>query len=127
MEKYTTANESIKIKNCYNSIVKQISKVNKNFKYSEVQKGKDKKYFGSSIYWLTNAKVVLKADNLEEPRITIEFHIEVKNSKRVTSKSLNEFMKKFKCPYAYRVSMKNFGYENNIKSISLYAVGCIKK
>ena len=206
MEKYTTANETIKVKSCYNSIVKQLSKVNKNFKYSEVKKGKDKKYFGSSIYWLTNAKVVLKADNMEVPSVPLEFHkdesnfriymsdhgmlrsmaripieniinveyvddligvlaenyvaceftnndiplyfwkgknqyeieflieennsvipVEVKNAKRVTSKSLNEFMKKYKCPYAYRISMKNFGYENNIKSVPLYAAGWIKE
>ena len=205
MEKYTTANESIKIKNCYNSIAKQLSKINKNFKYSEVKKGKDKKYFGNSIYWLINAQVVLKADSMETPRVPLEYHkdennfrlymgdhgmlrsmakvpieniinveyvddligilaenyvacefinkeiplyfwrgtsqyeieflieennnvipIEVKNSKRVTSKSLNEFMEKYKCPYAYRISMKNFGYENNIKSVPLYAVGCIR-
>ncbi len=205
MEKYTTANESIKIKNCYNSIPKQLGKENKNFKYSEVQKGKDKKYFGNSIHWLINSNVVLKADNIETPRVPLEIHkdennyriymadqgmlrnkakipiesiiqidyiddmigmlvenyvaceftskniplyfwrgknqyeieflieednkvipVEVKNSKRVVSKSLHSFMEKYNSPYSYRISMKNFGYENKIKSVPLYAVWCIK-
>ncbi|MBR1454267.1 MAG: hypothetical protein IJ593_06440 [Lachnospiraceae bacterium] len=73
MEKYTTTNESIKIKNCYNSIPKQLGKDNKNFKYSEIQKGKDKKYFGNSIHWLTNSNVVLRVNNTEAPRVPLEF------------------------------------------------------
>ena len=59
MEKYTTANEALKVKDCFNSIAKQLTKENKNFKYSEVKKGKDKKYYGTSVAWLTNAMTVL--------------------------------------------------------------------
>ena len=205
MEKYTSTNESIKIKNCYNSIPKQLGKENKNFKYSEIQKGKDKKYFGNSIHWLTNSNVVLRVNNTETPRVPLEFHkdennfriymadhgmlrskakipieniiqvdyvddmigmlvenyvacefaskniplyfwrgkkqyeieflieennnvipVEVKNSKRVISKSLCSFLEQYNSPYAYRISMKNFRYENKIKSVPLYAVWCIK-
>jgi len=53
--------------------------------------------------------------------------IEVKASENNTSKSLKVYMDKYKPPYAIRISCKNFGYENNIKSIPLYAVFCIKK
>ena len=200
MEKYTTPNESLKIKECFRSIAKQLAKDNKNFKYSEVKKGKDKKYFGTSIAWLDNARTVLKVKNTEVPQIPLAYYedennfrlymndtgllrsianipidniidikyiddligilvenyvaceltskgiplhfwkgksqyeveflieennsvipVEVKNAKRVTSKSLNAFMSTYSCPYAYRLSMKNFGFENNIKSVPLYA------
>lgn len=200
MEKYTTTNESLKIKECFGSIAKQLAKDNKNFKYSEVKKGKDKKYFGTSIAWLDSARTILKVKSIEVPQIPLAYHedennfrlymcdhgllrsmanipidniidikyiddligilvenyvacefaskeiplyfwkgknqyeieflvekdgavipIEVKNAKRVTSKSLNAFMKTYSCPYAYRLSMKNFGFENNIKSVPLYA------
>ena len=200
MEKYTTANEALKVKDCFNSIAKQLTKENKNFKYSEVKKGKDKKYYGTSVAWLTNAMTVLQSKSIEVPQIPFSYHtdenlfrlymgdhgmlrsmanipieniinikyiddltgilvenyvacefnskdrplyfwkgknqyeieflieennkvipVEVKNAKRVTSKSLNAFMEKYDCPYAYRISMKNFGYENKIKSIPLYA------
>ena len=36
-------------------------------------------------------------------------------------------IKKYNPKYSIRISLKNFGFENNIKSISLYAVFCINK
>lgn len=52
--------------------------------------------------------------------------IEVKSSVNTRSKSLNEYINKFKPEYSIRISSKNFGFENNIKSVPLYAVFCIK-
>ena len=52
--------------------------------------------------------------------------IEVKSGVRVSSKSLNVYIEKYKPNYAIRVSARNFGYENNIKSVPLYAAFCIK-
>ena len=53
--------------------------------------------------------------------------IEVKSGRRVTSKSLNEYIKKYDPKYAIRISSKNFCLENNIKSVPLYAVFCINE
>ena len=53
--------------------------------------------------------------------------IEVKSGRRVTSKSLNEYIKKYDPKYAIMISSKNFGLENNIKSVPLYAVFCINE
>ena len=52
--------------------------------------------------------------------------IEVKASDNTKSKSLYVYMEKYNPSYAIRVSSKNFGFENNIKSVPLYAVFCIK-
>ena len=52
--------------------------------------------------------------------------IEVKANDNVVSRSLNVYMKRYNPKYAIRISSKNFGYKNNIKSIPLYAVFCIK-
>ena len=52
--------------------------------------------------------------------------IEVKASDNTRSKSLNEYIKRFNPEYAIRISSKNFGFENNIKSVPLYAAFCIK-
>ena len=52
--------------------------------------------------------------------------IEVKSSDNTKSKSLNIYMQKYKPKYAIRISSKNFGYENNIKSVPLYAAFLIK-
>ena len=51
--------------------------------------------------------------------------VEVKSGVRVRSKSLNIFMEKYKCPYGIRISKKNYGFENRIKSVPLYAAFCI--
>lgn len=50
--------------------------------------------------------------------------IEVKSSDNVRSKSLRQFIIKYKPAYSVRVSTKNFGFENEIKSIPLYALHC---
>lgn len=51
--------------------------------------------------------------------------IEVKAGTNTRSRSLAEFIKKYKPEYSIRISAKNFGFENNIKSVPLYAVWCI--
>ena len=53
--------------------------------------------------------------------------LEVKSGRRTNSKSLNEYIKKYNPKYSIRISTKNFGFENNIKSIPLYAVFCINE
>lgn len=47
--------------------------------------------------------------------------IKVKASDNTRSTSLNNYIKMFNPKYAIRISTKNFGFENNIKSIPLYA------
>ncbi|MDR0835923.1 MAG: ATP-binding protein, partial [Tannerella sp.] len=51
--------------------------------------------------------------------------VEVKRGTNTRSRSLTLFMKQYHCPYAIRISQKNFGFENNIKSVPLYAVWLI--
>jgi predicted AAA+ superfamily ATPase len=51
--------------------------------------------------------------------------IEVKSSENVKAKSLKVFCERYKPSMIYRVSAKNFGFENGIKSVPLYAVFCI--
>jgi predicted AAA+ superfamily ATPase len=52
--------------------------------------------------------------------------VEVKASENVRSKSLQSYIGKFHPKYAIRVSAKNFGFENSIKSVPLYALHCIQ-
>jgi predicted AAA+ superfamily ATPase len=71
-----------------------------------------------------------KNDNTAEVDFVIQkgidvIPVEVKAGLRVRSKSLGIFMEKYKCPYGIRLSKKNFGFENGIKSVPLYAAFCI--
>lgn len=52
--------------------------------------------------------------------------LEGKSAGNVRSKSLKTFISLYKPPYSIRVSAKNFGFENGIKSIPLYALFCLK-
>jgi len=72
-----------------------------------------------------------KNDNTAELDFVIQLDgqvipIEVKKGNRTKSISMNMFVKKYNCQYAIRISKKNFGFDNNIKSVPLYAVFCIK-
>lgn len=74
-------------------------------------------------YWTSNSDAEIDfITRLNEDIIPIE----VKSSDNTRSKSLNSYVTTNKPTYSIRVSTKNFGFENNIKSIPLYAVFCIK-
>jgi len=51
--------------------------------------------------------------------------VEVKSSENVRSRSLQVYVEKYKPSYAIRVSARNFGFVQGIKSVPLYAVHCI--
>ncbi len=72
-----------------------------------------------------------KNDNTQEVDYIIQdemsvIPVEVKKGKKVDAISLNNFKKTYKCPFAYRISGKNFGFAGEIKSVPLYAVFCIE-
>jgi len=74
------------------------------------------------FYWTSNntAEVdfVIQLDDNIIP-------VEVKSGVNTKSRSLGIFIEKYKPSYSIRISSKNFGFENNIKSVPLYAVFCI--
>ena len=53
--------------------------------------------------------------------------VEVKSGDNVSSVSLKEYVKLFAPAWSIRISEKNFGFENNIKSVPLYAAFCIRQ
>jgi len=74
------------------------------------------------FYWESDAKAEVDFVVTRNDRI---IPIEVKTGDTTRSYSLNSYIKKYNPEYAIRVSSKNFGYENGIKSVPLYAVYCI--
>lgn len=46
---------------------------------------------------------------------------EVKSADNTRSKNLEYYMKKYQPEYGIKISTKNFGFENGVKSIPLYA------
>ena len=78
----------------------------------------------SLYYW--NINQVAEIDFLIDTDSGV-IPIEVKANDNTTSKSLNYYISKYKPNYSIRISTKNFGFDNGIKSIPLYAVFCINK
>lgn len=74
-------------------------------------------------YWESNGNA--EVDFVIQDRDGNILPIEVKASDNVRSKSLNQYVAKYKPKYSVRVSARNFGFENGIKSVPLYAVFCI--
>jgi len=74
------------------------------------------------FYWESNNQAeidfVVQIDNDVVP-------IEVKSWEAVRSQSLEFFRKKYDIQKVIRISAKNFGYSNRIKSVPLYAAWCI--
>lgn len=70
-------------------------------------------------YW--ESKGSAEVDFLIQDKDEYIIPIEVKAAEHVRAKSLQQYIKKYQPKYAIRISGKNFGFENGIKSIPLYA------
>ena len=144
-----TASDSAKTLKCFNSIPAQLAKENHKFQYKVVQRGGSASLFGASIDWLAAAGIITKCNKIEHglmPPVQLfywesdskaeidfiiqdydkEIPIEVKANHQVKSRSLSVYVQKYKPDYSIRISAKKFGFENNIKSVPLYAVFCIQ-
>jgi hypothetical protein len=75
------------------------------------------------FYWESNGKAEIDFVVQMNDKV---IPIEVKAADNVKAKSLQEFVKKYSPEYSVRVSAKNFGFDNGIKSVPFYALWCIQ-
>ena len=75
------------------------------------------------FYWSSPGKAEL--DFVFQDRQGNIVPLECKSADNVRSKSLRQFVSLYNPEYAVRASAKNFGYENGIKSVPLYALFCL--
>ena len=75
------------------------------------------------FYWESDGKA--EVDFVIQDQAGNVVPIEVKSSENVKAKSLKVFYERYKPSTVYRISTKNFGFENSIKSVPLYAAFCI--
>lgn len=74
-------------------------------------------------YWSSPGKA--EVDFVFQNRQGDIIPLEAKSAENVRSKSLRSYQQTYKPEYSIRVSAKNFGFENGIKSVPLYAVFCL--
>lgn len=82
------------------------------------------KYNGFNLHYWKN-EWESEIDFIVQSQNGLIIPIEVKTSTHTKSRSLNNYNKEYNPKYAIRISEKNFGFINNIKSIPLYATFCI--
>ena len=206
MAKYSTANNTIKTMEIYNTLHSQLAKENSKFQYAVINSKARAKDYENSLFWLKTANVILDCKRITEGKCPISFYednnsfkiyysdigllslrmnmipnsiiqninisdkvrgilaesyvaqelvamgeslhywtsnntaevdfvlqkddsaipVEVKSSDNVRARSLAIYIKNYNPNYAIRISSKNFGFENGIKSVPLYAVFCLK-
>lgn len=72
MVKYAENKDKSLIKECFQSIPKQLSKENKKFQYSIVKKGGTASKFQGSIQWIEDAGIIARCYNLDLPELPLD-------------------------------------------------------
>nr|WP_274608226.1 ATP-binding protein [Bifidobacterium miconisargentati] len=79
-----------------------------------------------AYYWASGEGAQYEVEFVTQTGLGRLVPIEVKSGTNVRATSLKRFMAKADAPYAIRVSAKNYGYENDLYGVPLYAAFCIR-
>lgn len=72
MIKYAEDADKSKIRECFESIPRQLSKENKKFQYSLIRKGGKASQYGGSIQWIEDAGIICRCRNLNIPELPLD-------------------------------------------------------
>ena len=76
MVKYAEKKDKAVIKECFQSIPKQLSKENKKFRYSLVKKGATASKFAGSLQWIEDAGIITRCYNLSVTELPLDGNAE---------------------------------------------------
>ncbi|MBQ9195657.1 MAG: ATP-binding protein [Clostridia bacterium] len=72
MVKYADVKDRPHIRECFQSIPRQLSKENKKFQYSVVQKGATSSKYSGSLQWIEDAGIIRRCYNLSLPELPLD-------------------------------------------------------
>jgi len=72
MVKYADTKDKSQIKECFQSIPKQLSKENKKFQYSVVKKGSTASKYEGSLQWIEDAGIIVRCYNLNITELPLD-------------------------------------------------------
>jgi predicted AAA+ superfamily ATPase len=72
MVKYAEKKDKVHIKECFESIPKQLSKENKKFQYSVVKKGSTATKYAGSLQWIEDAGIISRCYNLSITELPLD-------------------------------------------------------
>lgn len=108
MVKYAERKDKFKIKECFQSIPKQLSKENKKFQYSVVKKGSTASRYAGSLQWIEDAGIISRCYNLSITELPLDG-----NAKK-------DCFKVYMCDCGLFVSMLEDGTQYDILQGNLY-------
>lgn len=76
MVKYAQKQDKSRIKECFQSIPKQLSKENKKFQYSVVKKGSTSSKYAGSLQWIEDAGIIRRCYNLSITELPLDGNAE---------------------------------------------------
>lgn len=76
MVKYASQNDKALIKECFQSIPKQLAKENKKFQYSTIKKGSTATRYAGSLQWVENAGIIIRCHNLSITELPLDGNAE---------------------------------------------------
>lgn len=76
MIKYAERQDKAHIRECFQSIPKQLSKENKKFQYSIVKKGARSSHYLGSLQWIEDAGIIMRCYNLSVPELPLDGNAE---------------------------------------------------
>ena len=72
ISQHAKGSEKVKVRQCYDSIPRQLAKEYKKFKYSEVEKKATSRKFGDSVQWLRDANMAYMCYNTTLPTLPLK-------------------------------------------------------
>ncbi len=72
MVKYAEKKDKSRIRECFQSIPKQLSKENKKFQYSVIEKGASARNYVGSLQWIEDAGIISRCYNLSVPELPLD-------------------------------------------------------
>ena len=72
MVKYAVGKDKSKIRECFDSIPKQLAKENKKFQYSVIRKKGTSEMYQGSIKWIEDAGIIRRCYNLTSPELPLD-------------------------------------------------------
>lgn len=122
MVKYAEKKDKSRIKECFQSIPKQLSKENKKFQYSIVKKGSTASKFAGSLQWIEDAGIISRCYNLSITELPLDGNAE-ENTFKVYMKDCGLFVSMLEDGTQYDILQGNLGgykgaiFENLIADI----------
>lgn len=81
MIKYAEKSDKSRIRECFQSIPKQLSKENKKFQYSTIKKGSTASKYEGSLQWIEDAGIISRCYNLAITELPLDGNAEKENFK----------------------------------------------